>query len=252
MEQRQQKRTEEGRENLRSQAALLCKYCGCKTNEDIIKAALWSGRGLIVIEDIPAWLCDGCGEQFFDEQVIQRIQRVITYPPVQAKQQIRVLVYSLPHVKVHKDGCRPEVPEQQHIASLKATNHQAKQATGIIRANQDRQETFLCNYCQSETVEDLVKSAFWVDGGLIAVENIPARVCRQCRQQFYEHETTEKLTSLEKRKFAAAMAKREVSVPVFSLADVEGSISKRDRQIVESGRLDQNAAIDIQDSRIVP
>ena len=186
MKQKRQKRTPEGIENLRPQASLRCRYCGCETDEGVIKAAHWTERRLIVIEDIPARLCQGCGEQFFEEEVIQKIQKALTYPTTKAKRQIRVPVYSL----------EPVI------------------------ANQDHQEIFLCKYCESATVEELVKSVLWVDGGLIAVENIPARVCKRCGEKFYDDQTTGKLTALGKRRFEPGTARQEVLVSVFSVADV--------------------------------
>jgi len=220
MEQEQQKRTPDWQENLHSQAALRCKYCGCDTNEDIIKAAFWTNIGLILIEDIPARLCEGCGEEFFEEDITQRIQQVIEYPEAKVKRQIQISVYSLPKVRTAKKEFHPKVPDHPQSASLELTYHQAEQTAEPARANHNHQETFLCKYCESETVEDLVKSAFWVDGGLLAVENIPARMCQQCRQQFYDNETAEKITILRKGRFVPGTTRRDVSVPVYSLADI--------------------------------
>ena len=221
MEQEQQKRTPEEQENLQSRAAPQCKYCGCETNADVIKAASWTKIGLILIEDIPARLCEGCGEQFFEEDIAQRIQQVIKYPEAKAKRQIWIPVYSLPKVQTVEKELDPKVPDQQQTASPELTYHQAKQTAEPVTANRDRDETFLCKYCESETVEDLVKSAFWVDGGLLAVENIPARMCRQCRQQFYDNETAEKITTLGKGRFVPGTTRQDVSIPVYSLTDVE-------------------------------
>jgi len=219
MEQKQQK----------SKTVMRCKYCGYEATEDIIKAALWSNEGLIVIEDIPAWLCEGCLEQFFEEEITQRIQQVITYPISKAKRQIRAPVYSLSKVKVAKRQRHPEAKSQQPPcfpaqartgASPEPTYQQAKQISEQIKINKDGQETLLCKYCESETVEDLVKSAFWVDGVLLVVENVPARVCQRCRQQYYDEETTEQITAFDKHRFVSGTARRDVWVPVFSLADL--------------------------------
>ena len=215
------KRTPEEQKNLQSKSVLRCKYCACDTNEDVIKAAFWTNIGLILIEDIPAQLCEGCGEQFFEEEITQRIQQVIKNPVAKAKRQIRVPAYSLSKVQTAKKELRPKVSDQQQTTSLESTYHQAKQTTEPIRANRGRDETFLCKYCESETVEDLVKSVFWVDGGLLAVENIPARVCQQCRQQFYDNETAEKITILGKGRFVPGTTMQDMSVPVYSLTDVE-------------------------------
>jgi len=199
MQQKQQKRTQEQPQNQQHQVATPCKYCGCETNEDIIKAAIWTEKGLIVIEDIPAQLCEGCGEQFFDEQVTQKIQQAIKYPAKKAKQQLQVPVCSLSQLEVEKGKRHSETTE----------------------ANLGRQDAFLCRYCESQTTEEMVKSAFWVDGQLVAIENVPAKVCQRCRQQFYDQETAEKITTLDKRSLVAVAPNRKVLVPVFSLAELE-------------------------------
>jgi YgiT-type zinc finger domain-containing protein len=188
-----------------------CKYCRGNTRKDITKAALWSNRGLIVIEDIPARLCEGCGEQFFETEVMQRMQQVITpasspllafarkqrgAAAAKAKRQIRVPVYSLPQVRAAKE----------------------KRHEGISNSRGEHSgETFLCAYCGSGTVEDLVKSVFWVDGRLLIVKNIPARVCQRCRQPFYDEETADNISELDKGKSLPGVTRRYESVPVFSL-----------------------------------
>jgi len=211
MKQKPQKRMSEGTENLRSQASLRCKYCGCETNEDTIKAAHWTKKGLIVIEDIPARLCQGCGEEFFKKETAQRIQKIVTYPAAKAKRQIRVPVYSLSKVLT---------AEKHRPAAVSARQNTMLPESGC-------RETFLCRYCESATVEQTVNSVFWVDGGLIAIENIPARVCQQCREQFYDDQTIEKMTTLGKRGFVPGTARRDVLVSVFSLANAKEFLSKR-------------------------
>jgi len=46
-------------------------------------------------------------------------------------------------------------------------------------------------------------------------------MCRQCRQQFYDNETAEKITTLGKGRFVPGTTRQDVSVPVYSLTDVE-------------------------------
>ena len=247
MKHKQQKIKPERRGNLQYQALLRCKYCGCETNEDVIKAAHWTRKGLIVIEDIPVRQCQGCGEEFFKKETAQRIQKVVTYPAAKAKQQIRVPVYSLSKVRAaaRRAPCVVRRATQYAIRNTQYENEP-------IRANQSCQETLLCKYCGSVTVNDMVKSVLWVDGRLIAIENIPARVCQQCREQFYDDQTIEKMTTLGKRPApivrrtpsitknsdlihphpsnwcgVPGTARRDVSVPVFSLADVKESSGKR-------------------------
>jgi YgiT-type zinc finger domain-containing protein len=247
---------------------------GASTDEDFIKAALWTNRGLVVIEDIPARLCEGCGEQFFEQEVIQKIEQVVTYPLAKVKQWIRVPVYSLspPAASCWKTGAGAAQKKRRHSAKASQRNNrstpletrpvrdpegdvsngprrgrsltgstesrchpfggelraelQAKQATESIQLNQSQREILLCRYCGGETVEELAKSVFWVRGGLIVVENIPARVCRRCRQQFYDDRITERVIGLDGPWSAPGMAKQEVPVPVFSLTDVKERQSK--------------------------
>ena len=190
------------KENLQqSESVLRCKYCGYDTHEDVIKAAFWMDNGLIVVEDVHARLCEGCGEQFFSEEVTQRIQKFLKKPTVEPERQIRVYVYDLPQLE------------------STGKHHQFQS----IRAKKDAQASLQCKYCESETVEELVKLVFWVDGQPIAVENIPAQVCQQCEVQFYDDETAETIATLEKLRAVPDGAKRDVTVPVFSLADKENA-----------------------------
>jgi len=88
------------------QRSLKCKYCGFNTHRDFIKAAFWTDKGLIVVEDIPAQLCEGCGEHFFQEAITQKIRKVLTYPSAKAKRQIHVPVYSLGQVGKGKSNSK--------------------------------------------------------------------------------------------------------------------------------------------------
>jgi len=173
--------------------AMKCKYCGFDTHEDVIKAAFWTDKGLIVVEDIPARLCEGCGEQFFEEEITRRIQKALTYSETKAARQIRVPLYSMSQVQTAPaSSCR----------------------------RQEQGQAFLCEYCKSETVKDMVNSAFWTDGGLVVVENIPARMCPWCKEQFYDDETAERISQFRKSSpDSSGPVKQVIVVPVFSFAD---------------------------------
>ena len=63
----------------------------------VVKTAIWRDERLFVIEDIPAQVCDGCMEQFYDEETTNALRRVVeenggTVPP---KREILVPVFSL-------------------------------------------------------------------------------------------------------------------------------------------------------------
>jgi YgiT-type zinc finger domain-containing protein len=80
-------------------AAFRCPYCQGRTREDVVQAALWLERGLIAIEEIPARVCQQCGEQFYAEEVTRKIERLIEDPSAQATRQILVPVFSLAEVE---------------------------------------------------------------------------------------------------------------------------------------------------------
>lgn len=180
---------------------LRCKYCGHGIHEDVISAAFWMDDGLIVVEDVLAQICDGCGEQFLDEETSQRIQALLKNPKAEPKRRIRVSVYDLLRVE----------------SSVK------RRPLQTIRSS-DPEASLPCTYCQSQTVEELVRSAFWVNGRLIAIENIPARVCPGCNVQFYDDATAETIATFEGVRTVPDAARRNVMVSVLRLADKEQTV----------------------------
>jgi YgiT-type zinc finger domain-containing protein len=64
-----------------------------------------------------------------------------------------------------------------------------------------------------------VRSAFWHDDRLVVVEDIPALVCGNCREQFYHEATMMLIDLLRGDDFPPERARSELRVPVFSLRD---------------------------------
>lgn len=79
----------------------------------------------------------------------------------------------------------------------------------------------LCDHCQTATHEDVVNMALWEDGRPVLVEGVPARVCPECMEQYYDDVTRFKIDKLRAGHFPLSDAKEVIKVPVFSLADVE-------------------------------
>jgi YgiT-type zinc finger domain-containing protein len=79
-------------------------------------------------------------------------------------------------------------------------------------------EPELCPKCDQPMRSDMVKTAIWAGARLFIVQDIPAQVCDSCVEQFYDEETTDALRRLTEEGFPPAEAKREILVPVFSLA----------------------------------
>jgi YgiT-type zinc finger domain-containing protein len=200
-----------------------CEYCECKTHETVVKAVFWSRRGLVAVEDIPARVCEGCGEQSYDEQTARKMERAIRNPTVGMDERVRVPVFSLARGEVPKAETRREEPEVMGTGTVESTFARTEEGTRGEGNAPDAGESIVCRFCNAETYEDIVKSAFWLDRGLVAVEDIPARVCRECGEQFYDDETTRKIDALIENGFPPGQAKREIPAAVFSLVEVESA-----------------------------
>ena len=84
-----------------------CDNCGALTRRDIVRAAFWVARGLVAIEDIDAWVCDCCGEQFYRAETAERIEQIVHGLAGTPKREMIVPVYSLadaPKVPSAGDG----------------------------------------------------------------------------------------------------------------------------------------------------
>lgn len=67
-----------------------CEFCDGEMEQRRVLARFRYKRQTIYVEDVPAWVCKHCGEQYFDAPVYkrlegiaqqrERIQRVITFP----------------------------------------------------------------------------------------------------------------------------------------------------------------------------
>jgi YgiT-type zinc finger domain-containing protein len=172
------------------QASPECERCGRETHEAVVMAAFWSDRGLTVVEDVPARVCEACGEQSFGEEAARRIERVLASPPADATRELRVPVFSLASMETTIEY--PDIPRDLR-----------------------------CQHCESPTDENVIRSALWTASGLIAVEDVPARVCRECNEPYYDAETVGKIIELTGEGYPAHRAQRELAVPVFSLMKTE-------------------------------
>jgi YgiT-type zinc finger domain-containing protein len=77
-------------------AADRCPYCDAATRHDIIRLALWEGDRLVVIDGVPARVCEGCFEQFFDDGVTFKIDylRGLRFPAARADRVLEVPVFA--------------------------------------------------------------------------------------------------------------------------------------------------------------
>jgi YgiT-type zinc finger domain-containing protein len=75
-----------------------------------------------------------------------------------------------------------------------------------------------CPRCAGIANKTTVRTAIWRgDDSLVVVEDIPARVCSECMEQYYDEDVSDALRQLMERGFPASEASKEIVVPVFSL-----------------------------------
>jgi len=94
-------------------ARVTCSTCGSATRADEVSLSMWSGIGLVVIENIPARICDYCEEQFYDEKTQARILELSGngFPDRQKVREITVPVYSL--LEIQDASAEPSPPEPE-------------------------------------------------------------------------------------------------------------------------------------------
>lgn len=64
---------------------------------DTVRTAIWREDQLIVVEDIPAQVCDACMEQFYDDDTAEALRRLTAegFASATAKREVLVPVFSL-------------------------------------------------------------------------------------------------------------------------------------------------------------
>ncbi len=75
-----------------------CAICGGVQKEEITKLELWVDEKLIVIEDVPAKVCENCGETYFSAKVSKQVDALLESTK-EAKRKLEVPVFSLNALK---------------------------------------------------------------------------------------------------------------------------------------------------------
>ncbi len=85
-------------------ACQICRKAGLE--EMLVQSAFWEGERLVVVEDIPALVCRGCGERFYDDETAIRLDmlRGTGFPAGRAARQMNVEVFRLPEPGSSGDG----------------------------------------------------------------------------------------------------------------------------------------------------
>jgi YgiT-type zinc finger domain-containing protein len=53
-----------------------CEFCDGTTTRQIIQARFHYRGQTIYVDDVPAWVCGKCGEQYFDAPVYRRLEEI--------------------------------------------------------------------------------------------------------------------------------------------------------------------------------
>ena len=80
-----------------NQLPVLCPRCDQEMRSALVKTAIWHNERLFVVEDIPAYICDSCVEQFYDP-VATDILRTWTeegFASAEATKEVLVPIFSL-------------------------------------------------------------------------------------------------------------------------------------------------------------
>jgi YgiT-type zinc finger domain-containing protein len=73
-----------------------------------------------------------------------------------------------------------------------------------------------CYFCGGSTSRELVTAEHWWGGELALFQHVPADVCQQCGERYYDAETVGRMDEQRQRK----RPNKTVAVPVFDLTGV--------------------------------
>ncbi len=80
-----------------------CHNCSKEATLDVVKISLWRYDRLVIVEDVPAYICQNCGEQYYSEETEAKLTGLTSrrFPKELQVRIEEVPVYSLNDIKVH-------------------------------------------------------------------------------------------------------------------------------------------------------
>jgi len=103
------------------QLSATCPVCeSADTRLDRVRSAFWHNDRLVVIEEVPALVCNTCGEQFYDDATVRVIDqmRASDFPPEDAVRELNVPVFTFGEIGAEEfDSPSPEAPSFTATAS---------------------------------------------------------------------------------------------------------------------------------------
>ena len=74
-----------------------------------------------------------------------------------------------------------------------------------------------CSFCSGELEEQVVQHEYRWEGKLFVFEDVPAHVCRQCGEKYFEANVVK---AMERAVLEQLEPKRILHVPLFSYSDL--------------------------------
>lgn len=74
-----------------------CRACGGSAHPETVNLAIWSATGLVVVDKVPAYVCDDCAEQTYDDATASALRQLASagFPRDRIIREIVVPVFSL-------------------------------------------------------------------------------------------------------------------------------------------------------------
>lgn len=77
--------------------AFACTAChSASAHDERVRSAFWQHERLLVVDGVPALVCDGCGERYYDDATSTRLDlmRGSGFPDQRARATLQVPVFS--------------------------------------------------------------------------------------------------------------------------------------------------------------
>jgi YgiT-type zinc finger domain-containing protein len=74
-----------------------------------VRTVIWQGDAAVIVEDIPAYVCGSCLEQFYDDAVSDALRR-LAERPIAVAEADRVTTVPVVSLKARLSGA-PRIPE---------------------------------------------------------------------------------------------------------------------------------------------
>jgi YgiT-type zinc finger domain-containing protein len=75
-----------------------CAICSGNLRKEVTKLELWVDGKLSIIEDVPAKVCENCGEKYFSAKVSKQIDKLLKRK-IKAEKKVEVPVFSFKALK---------------------------------------------------------------------------------------------------------------------------------------------------------